>query len=103
MASRAGSPYNTNRYRLMKRAFIAAAEPYCTFEHCPVPGRWVNTSASGNTPYGPSIDHAHPTSKGGDMWDLANWRLVHRICNTRKGARLPGAGTAPINRNSRKW
>lgn len=37
----------------------------------------------------PSIDHVIPLAKGGtDTWD--NIALAHRICNTIKGAKIPG-------------
>lgn len=87
MPSRPGSPYNTAAYRKAKQAFIAAAAPVCTWERCPIPGRIVDKSLSGNHRWGPTIDHRRPTSRGGPMW--AGWQLMHRLCNMRKGDRCP--------------
>lgn len=42
-----------------------------------------------------TIDHWIPLSKEG-TWDLNNLKLAHRLCNTRKGNRLPNPdGTLP--------
>lgn len=97
MPSRPGSPYNTALYRRLKAEFIASAAPVCAYERCPVPNRYIDTSLSGNHPLGPSVDHRVPTSKGGPMW--SGWQLVHRACNSSKGARLQ----APPVRTSRRW
>lgn len=33
-----------------------------------------------------SADHVIPRSKGGPVWDLANARPAHKLCNIRRGA-----------------
>lgn len=45
----------------------------------------------------PSIDHVIPLSRGGDhSWQ--NVRLAHRICNTKKGAKLRKIASSPITK-----
>ncbi len=89
--------YNTAEYRRRKREFIASVPPVCSWPLCPVPGRMVDVTLSGNHPLGPTIDHVHPTSKGGDFW--TGWALTHRRCNQQKGDRLtPRPITTPDRR-----
>lgn len=101
MAYAPGSPYNTVAYRRLKRAFIEAARPLCAWAHCPVPGRLVDKQLSGNHPWGPTVDHAVPTSRGGAMW--TGWQLMHRTCNLRKGARVEVDVERAALRTSRRW
>lgn len=86
MPTKPGSPYNTAAYRKAKAVFIANALPVCAWERCPIPGRHVDKRLSGNHPWGPTIDHHHPTSRGGPMW--SGWQLMHRRCNMQKGNRV---------------
>jgi 5-methylcytosine-specific restriction endonuclease McrA len=100
MPASAGSPYLTNRYRVMRRAFIAAAEPFCAYSECPVPGRFVDKSLSGRHPLGPTVDHVVPTALGGSFWDLSNWALCHRRCNNAKSWKPPVRDPEP---HSERW
>ncbi len=57
-------------------------------EYC----NWYDYTFRGNNKicgnYYPSIDHVIPLSKGGKhSWE--NVRLAHRICNTKKGSKVP--------------
>jgi 5-methylcytosine-specific restriction endonuclease McrA len=79
------NPYNQRRYRDLKRRFIARSSPACA-----ICGEWLDRSLSGNHPMGPTVDHRFPTSAGGAFWDLGNWQLAHRRCNTSKGDRVSG-------------
>lgn len=88
MSTKRGSPYNTRRYKLARAAFLAAAPAVCAYERCPIPGRAIDMRLSGKHKWGPTVDHRIPTSKGGDMWDIANWRVTHRFCNGSKGDRV---------------
>ena len=49
--------------------------------------------------FGPSVDHVIPRSKGGTH-DLRNLRLVHKACNSAKGARDAETEVARIRRQS---
>lgn len=77
--------YNSTAYRKAKKAFFASVPPVCTWPECSVPGRIVDMSLSGNHRYGPTVDHAVATSRGGDFW--GGWQLMHRRCNLVKGDR----------------
>jgi 5-methylcytosine-specific restriction endonuclease McrA len=51
------------------------------------------------------VDELIPVSRGGDPLDRANVDAAHRICNQRKGNRMPGDAGArglPVVR-SRFW
>lgn len=73
------------------------AEPYTLAEiakrdgyRCGVCRRKVNMRlVDGRLPMAPTIDHVVPVSKGGDD-TKANVRLVHRRCNSSRGARGGG-------------
>nr|DAM59856.1 MAG TPA: HNH endonuclease [Caudoviricetes sp.] len=51
------------------------------------------------------VDEVVPVSRGGSPIDRANVQPAHRICNQRRGNRMPGdAGTAGLAvRRSRDW
>lgn len=51
------------------------------------------------------VDEIVPVSRGGDPLDYANVDAAHRICNQRRGNRMPGDAGArglPVVR-SRYW
>ena len=52
---------------------------------CAICGGSVDMSLSGRTANGPSVDHVVATSAGGSFFDLSNWQLSHRRCNSAKG------------------
>ena len=64
-------------------------------------------------PMRPEVDEIVPVSKGGSPYAWGNVRLVHRICNQRRGNAMVGAqreararkmGSAiPAQRGSRDW
>jgi 5-methylcytosine-specific restriction endonuclease McrA len=35
-----------------------------------------------------SCDHIIPVSKGGSIWDVKNYQLAHRKCNSSKGNKI---------------
>lgn len=53
---------------------------------CNICSRSVDMSKTGLDPYGPTIDHLLPVSKGGTN-DSFNLALAHRKCNTSRGNR----------------
>lgn len=61
----------------------------------------VTGAEAGKHPWGFTLDHAVPLSKGGDLLDPANARSAHRRCNSSRGNRT--TTTAKSNRASRRW
>lgn len=55
------------------------------FGLCSICGKQVDMSLSGRLPDGKSVDHIVATSVGGSFFDVANWQLCHRKCNSLKG------------------
>jgi hypothetical protein len=53
---------------------------------CHLCGDAVDMTVSGMQPYGPTIDHVVPVSKGGRT-EMSNCKLAHRHCNVTRGNR----------------
>ncbi|MFD4474685.1 HNH endonuclease [Streptomyces sp. NPDC058471] len=62
---------------------IARRDNYC----CGICDGVVPVTISGAEYYGPTIDHVVPLAMGGDD-TRGNVQLAHRVCNSRKGARV---------------
>ncbi len=77
-----GHPMNSSRYKRARREFRRRQGPVGI---CSICGRPVNMRLSGRDPDGPTVDHRQPTSAGGSFFDLSNWALAHRRCNSSKG------------------
>ena len=94
------NPRNANGYRRRKaRAWVLA-----TFDYCGICGLPVNKNLPAGHPFAPEVDEIIPISRGGSPYDHENLRLVHRICNERRGNKLIGKPHAakPL-KHSRKW
>ena len=63
---------------------------YATQDTCALCGRPVDVTLPPGTPLSPELDEIVPVSRGGSPHDIDNIQLVHRICNQKKGARMPG-------------
>lgn len=79
---------------------------YAMYDHCAICGREVDTTLKPGTPLSPELDEIIPVSRGGSPYDIDNIQLTHKICNLRKGSKMPGdelpGGINPIPQ-SRNW
>lgn len=72
---------------------------------CHICGQPIDYGLPAGDPMSFEVDEIVPVSRGGDPLDRSNVAPAHRICNQRKGNRMPGDGErprAPI-RTSRDW
>ena len=72
---------------------------------CHLCGRPIDYSLPAGHPMSFEVDEIRPASRGGSVIDPANVAPAHRICNQRKGNRMPGdkgSKGIPIRR-SRDW
>jgi 5-methylcytosine-specific restriction endonuclease McrA len=59
-------------------------------EHlCWLCGEPVDKSLPHGLPESPEIDEIIPVSRGGSPFDRSNCHLSHRICNQRRGNKMP--------------
>lgn len=72
-------PRSGGAYRRL-RAWVIA-----TYSRCWICGRGVDKDLPGSEPWGPTLDHRVPLSRGGSRLDPANAALAHRRCNTARG------------------
>ena len=79
---------------LLRRAVVKNGEKVLTIDlvtrdgfDCQICGVVIDWAKRQGRKWGPSIDHIVPISKGG-LHTLDNTRMVHLVCNIRKGARL---------------
>ena len=72
---------------------------------CAICGRPIDYSLQAGDPMSFEVDEIVPVSRGGSSIDRANVQPAHRICNQRRGNRMPGdAGAAGLAvRRSRGW
>lgn len=75
--------YPKLRSDLRKRVFASQ-------DVCGICGREVDKTLPPGTPLSPELDEIIPVSRGGSPYDIENLQLVHRSCNQRKGAKMPG-------------
>jgi len=75
------NPRTANGHRRRQlRARVLAEET-----HCGLCGRPVDTQLPAGLPASPEVDEIIPVSRGGSPYDRTNCRLVHRLCNQRRG------------------
>lgn len=79
-----------------------------TQDVCALCGRTIDKSLRTPHPMSAEVDEIIPVSKGGNPLDIRNCQLVHRVCNQRKGNKMPGharhqAPTRSGLPNSREW
>lgn len=82
----ATNPRYANGHRRRRlRARVLATETYCAWSHCEWPDDPVDKTLHWNHPLAPEVDEIIPVSRGGDPLARSNVRLMHRICNQRRG------------------
>lgn len=81
---------NDGRARARARARLAAEGLPCHL--CGAP---IDYTLPRGHPWSFELDHVVPVSRGGDPWARENWAPAHRICNERKGNRVPSDGVTP--------
>ncbi|WP_307739011.1 HNH endonuclease [uncultured Parolsenella sp.] len=72
---------------------------------CHICGRPIDYDLPAGDPMSFEVDELVPVSRGGSPLDRENVDAAHRICNQRRGNRMPGDErpmTLPIAR-SREW
>lgn len=87
------SPGRTGHRWRQARALVLATQDTCAWCHRP-----VDKTLSGKHPWGPSVDHGTPLSKGGAELDPTNLALMHLRCNSQKKD-----GRRPKPKRSRDW
>lgn len=88
---------NGNAKRKLRARLKAEGRP------CHLCGQPIDYSLPAGDPMSFELDHVVPLARGGDPYDYGNAAASHRICNQRKGCRMPGdAAALPINR-TRIW
>lgn len=81
-----GNPRNANGHRRRQlRARVLASETYCAWAQCEWPDEPINKRLPWNHPLAGEVDEIIPVSLGGDPLSRANTRLLHRVCNQRRG------------------
>ena len=79
---------------------------YAMTDICGVCGRPVDKTLPAGSPMSPELDEIMPVSRGGSPYDIDNLQLTHRVCNRRKGAKIP-SDDLPKNinptPNSKAW
>jgi hypothetical protein len=87
--SRADDPRRSSAYVMARRRWINA-QPNGT--PCALCGRPVDTSQSGNAPWGPTVEHRLPVRSHPELaLDQSWWALAHRKCSDRQGAQVANA------------
>lgn len=92
---------STKRNRLRQRVLNEE-------KNCWLCGDAVDVGLGAGTPESPEVDEILPVSLGGNPYDRANVRLAHRLCNQKRGNKLPSnMGHTPKPRGelktSREW
>ena len=98
------------RVKVRKR-LLAMAPPICPLCGKPIDyslGTWVDPKDGKRKPHPmrAEVDEIVPVSKGGSPIDMENLQVVHRICNQRKGNRMPDERPKPRELplpQSREW
>ena len=96
------NPRVSNGHKRRKARAWALAK----FDHCGICGQLIDKSLPAGHPLAPEVDEIIPISKGGSPYDHDNLRLVHRICNEKRGnkpAYAPLKATPRPIKHSRKW
>lgn len=74
--------HSSKRERIRKQ--VLREEDYCWL--C---GDKVDTSLPHGLPQSPEVDEILPISLGGSPTERSNVRLAHRLCNQKRGNKLP--------------
>lgn len=90
--------YANGARRRAIRARLLASQDVCA-----ICGQAIDKALKTPHPMSPEVDEVVPVSRGGDPLDIRNCRLVHRICNLRRGNRPDGAATTAPVPHSRDW
>ena len=61
---------------------------------CHLCGQPIDYDLPSGDPWSFELDHVVPLARGGAPWDYANAAASHRICNQRKGKKMPTDGQA---------
>lgn len=77
--------YANGHRRRQLRARVLATETTCAWEHCEWPDQPIDLRLPSNHPLAAEVDEIIPVSLGGDPLSRRNTRLLHRICNQRRG------------------
>lgn len=71
---------------------------------CALCGQPIDYSLPAGHPMSYELDEIVPVSRGGDPLDERNVQPAHRVCNQRKGNRMPqDASLPPMLPHSRNW
>ena len=84
-----GNVSNNPRYKNYNKREKIRAQVLREETHCWLCGDKVDTSLPPRTPSSPEVDEILPVSLGGDPIDRKNVRLAHRLCNQKRGNKLP--------------
>ena len=68
---------------------------------CHLCGQPIDYGLPSGHPWSFELDHIVPLSRGGDPWGYDNAAASHRICNQRKGKRMPQDGEGLVIRRTR--
>lgn len=91
------------RYSNGARRRAIRARLLATQDICAICGRPIDKSLKTPHPLSPEVDEIVPVSKGGDPLDMRNCRLVHRICNQKRGNKACVPASIPVTEHSRDW
>lgn len=86
---------NGNAERSIRARLRAEGRP------CHICGMPIDYTLPSGDPWSFEVDHVTPRARGGAVYDYANCDAAHRICNQRKGKRMPGGGRAHEIRRTR--
>lgn len=90
---------NSHARNVMRERFRRRGDP------CALCGKAIDYSLPARHPMSYELDEIIPISRGGSPIDPDNLQAVHRICNERKGNKLPDE-RRPMNKTfttSRDW
>lgn len=75
---------NGNARRKLRARLRAEGRP------CHICGMPIDYTLPPGDPWSFEVDEIVPVSRGGSPYDYANVDAAHRICNQRRGNRMPG-------------
>ena len=101
MANNPRRKHSTRRDRVRARVLYEE-------DHCWLCGQKVDKTLPHGQPGSPEVDEVLPVSLGGSPYDRKNCRLSHRICNQKRGNKLPSQVTykpkpTTALKTSREW
>ena len=96
MRKQSSNPRYAGNYKARESArarLLAMAPPTCPLCGRPIDYSldwWIDPTDGKRKrhPMSPEVDEIVPISKGGSPTDLGNLRIVHRICNQRRGNKM---------------